>query len=318
MAITQEFVNLNKYFQRCNGIVLNEIDINVHDSVDAINQQLYTVYNTNIIATTPQCECGYVHSRSRLGKLCGRCGTVCSEPNDNKPFIWLREIGFEFINPMFWLMLRSIMDKKVDCLRWLSDTSYNPPNKPDFLPNMLSVMGGVRSYKALIKNIIPIIEFLKHLGKFKNNANVIGELEAIEDIWRTYKKDLLSNYIPIPNKNLFVMESTSKGRFINLIVGDVVNIVNEWIRVTSDELDERKAEKVTAKAISNLAVLSKSLYLDYVIRKTGIFRKHQYGARSPFTFRSTITCVPRPHDHRIVEIPWCIACSAFEPFIQVN
>lgn len=315
MAITQEFVNLNNYFQQCNGVVLNDIDINVHDSVEAINQQLYKVYNTNIIATAPQCECGYIKSRFRIGHLCEKCGTVCSEPNDNRPFIWLRDIGHKFVNPMFWLMLRSVMDKKIDCLRWLSDTSYNPPNKPDYLPNVLSVMGGVRSYSGLIKNLESVIEFLKHLGKFKNNQSVIEELDGIKHIWRNYKNDLLSNYLPIPNKNLFVMEATSKGRFINLIVGDVVNIVNEWIRITSEEQDERKAEKHTAKAISGLAVLNKSLYTDYVISKTGIFRKHQYGARSPFTFRCTITCVPRPHQHDIVELPWSIGCSAYEPYI---
>ena len=316
MAVTQEFINLNNYFQMCNGVVLNDIDINVHDSVEAINQQLYTVYNTNIIATAPQCECGNIKSRFRLGQLCEKCGTKCSEPNDNKPFLWLRDVGYEFINPMFWLMLRTIMDKKTDCLRWLSDTSYNPPNRPDYLPNLLSITGGVRSYPNMVKHIPDIIEFLKHLGKFKNNKSTVDELDMIKHIWLTHKKDLLSNYIPVPNKNLFVMEATSKGRFINLIVGDVVNIVNEWMKVTSDEIDERKAGKHTAKAISNLAILDKSLYTDYVISKTGIFRKHLYGARSPFTFRCTITCVPRPHKYNVVELPWSIGCTAYEPYIM--
>ena len=58
------------------------------------------------------------------------------------------------------------------------------------------------------------------------------------------------------------------------------------------------------------------IYTDYVISKTGIFRKHLYGARSPFTFRCTITCVPRPHKYNVVELPWSIGCTAYEPYIM--
>ena len=315
MAITQEFLDLDEYHKLCGGIDLNDIDININDSVESINQQLYTIYNTNIISTVPQCECGHVHSRHRLGVVCDRCGSTCKESDGSKPFLWLRDIGIKFINPMYWLMLRTIMDKKIDCLRWLSDTSYNPPNKPEYLVNLLSVMGGVRSYSALVKNMPKVIEFLKHISKFKSSVNAVGELELMEMLWVKYNKDLLSHHVPIPNKNIFVMEATSKGRFINLVVGDVVNIVNEWMRITSDDIDIKRVDKYTAKAISSLATLGKTLYTDYIVSKTGLFRKHQYGARSHGTFRTTVTCVPKPHIHNQVELPWSVGLTAYEPHI---
>lgn len=315
MAITQKFINLDKYRKLCGGIDLNDIDININDSVESINQRLYTIYNSNIISTVPQCECGYIHSRHRLGVRCDRCGGVCKEPDGNKPFLWLRDINAKFINPMFWLMLRTIMDKKIDCLKWLSDTSYNPPNKPEFLVNLLSVMGGVRSYTALVNNMDKVIEFLKHITKFKSSVSAVSELEAMSELWIKYNNDLLTSHVPIPNKNIFVMEATSKGRFINLVVGDVVNIVNEWMRITSDDVDIKRVDKYTAKAISSLASLGKTLYTDYIVSKTGLFRKHQYGARSHGTFRTTVTCIPRPHTHNQVELPWSVGLTAYEPHI---
>lgn len=316
MAITQEIKNLDDYYSSCsNTILLNDVEIDIHEKVEDINKKLYTVYSSNIISTEPSCECGALKTRRNLNKTCTVCGEVCKSNEDIDPVIWMKDIGYKFINPAFWSMLRNIMDSNVDCLRWLSDSSYNPPKKPPFLTNALSVIGNERNYKLLVKNMVNLIRYLKSTTKFKRDESALSKLDMLIYIWETHNDVVLCSYLPVPNKSLFVMESTTKGRFINLIVGDVVNIVNEWIKVTSDGVDDRKAMKVTSKLIHNLSTLAKSLYTDFVSKKLGIFRKHLYGSRAPFTFRCTVTSIDKPHAHNIITIPWSVALSAFGDYV---
>lgn len=317
MAITQYFKNMEHYYNECpNAIVLNGINVDMQDSISSINKKFYTVYSGDLINTAPRCDCGRIRSRIRVGKFCKKCNSYCKDnSNDTKPILWMQSLGVKFINPGFWLMLKTYMDKNVDCLRYLSDTSYNPVKRPEYLPNLVNLIGG-RKYTNLIDNMEKVIEYVKNLPKQKKDKKFHKEMDALKDIWIEHKDVILCDILPIPNKSIFIMENTSKGRFINLIVGDVVNIANEWIRITSDsQIDERHINKYTAKTISGLANLSMSMVKDYVVGKPGIFRKHLYGARSPFTFRNTITCVPKPHDYDIVELPWSIGCSAYQPYV---
>lgn len=297
-------------------ILLNDINFDKGDAVADINRLLYTVYNTTIIDTTPKCGCGAIHSSCRIGVFCHDCGTYCEEPNKNKdPLLWVGSINnIPFITPIFWGMLRRILDSKVDCLRWLSDSSYNPQKKPDFLPHMLTVIGGVRSYENLYKNIPKLIDYAKQIGKFKKDVDIVNQLDKLKFIWRNVKETRI-NYFSIPNKNLFVMESNSKGRFINLAVTDMVDVVNYWIKKSSDELDNHSAGKATAKLLSSYCDFSSQVFDNFMAGKKKIVRKHVYGSRANLAHRNTIVCVPKVHDYEIIEIPWNIGLTTYRPLV---
>ena len=59
-------------------------------------------------------------------------------------------------------MIRYAIDGKIDVLRWSSDSAYNPPKRPEFLPGLLSVIGGKRGYIHLLNN------FEKHYTLLEN------------------------------------------------------------------------------------------------------------------------------------------------------
>lgn len=317
MAISQHIKNQDRLFDEARKVVvINDLDPNEAETVNDINQTLYTDYHNEVISTVPSCACGKITTRIKLGKVCDSCGDECQYPDDITPIIWLKVLGTnKFINPAFWQMVTRLLDKNTDCLRWLSDPNYNPKKKPDFLSGCLSIIGNARSYTNLITNFKKLLLYMKQIPKIKKEPSIVNNVDLLIFMWDNYKDDILSDYLSIPNKSIFVMESTSKGRFVNLVVSDVVNIVNEWLIVSSEDLTNTKKDRYTAKAISSLSTLSVKLFKDYVVSKPGIFRKHQYGARSPFTFRCTITCIPREHLYNVIEIPWAIGCSAYRPYV---
>lgn len=137
MGVTQIINNNDKLYdsvRKDSTIVVNDINALIDNtSSNAVNEELYTIYNKNYVENLPSCNCGNFKSKFREGKVCPLCKTVCKEEKGSKPVIWIRAFNnMPFINTTFWSMVRYSIDRKFDVLRYLSDTSYNPTkdNRP--------------------------------------------------------------------------------------------------------------------------------------------------------------------------------------------
>jgi hypothetical protein len=321
MAITQRLVNFDEFFAHSTGfkVIVNNLDHFSVDDIEEVNNQLITVYDSDILSTIPSCDCGNLKGRYLLEKVCSSCGTVCKEVHEKvDPMLWLEKLedGLEFINPAYWLMLRNILDKKIDYVRWMTDPMYNPPVELQNFTHGIKEIMVERSYKNFIIKLPEIIQYLMNHAKFKD-IDKQDNLYLLLDMY-THQKDLIfSNYLPIINKKLFVMENTTKGKFINLAVSDVIDVVMTWIKInsTSEKQSHRKNASHTSVVISKLASLYHNYYERYITKKVGLFRKHVYGARSHFTFRSVITSIPGKHRHDEIWVPWAIGVTAFRPHL---
>lgn len=323
MAITQKILNLDAYFRSTPGdkIIINDLNFYSIDDVETINNKLITVYNnTDVISTKPSCDCGELTGKYLLGKICPKCHVECKDPHSKVyPLLWLKALKPElkFLNPAFWTMLRELFTRSsIDHMRWLCDEKYNPPVK--IQPYMYSIrdhIGGIRTYSNTMANLHKIITFLKNISKFKdpekqNNINYLLKL------FETSKEDLFSEYLPIVNKKLFIMENTTKGKFINMAAADATEVVMGWLKVVSMDKDSpRDQEMATARAISGLSELYFKYMKDYVVQKSGIIRKDLLGNRLYFSFRNVIVSRPGPHDENEIEVPWAIGPTVFRPHI---
>ena len=194
--------------------------------------------------------------------------------------------------------------------------SYNPNVKiPDHIVHIKNFLNGQRDYVNTMSNLRNIILYLTTLSKFKN-AQKLGEIHNLLKIMDEHTDCLFSTYLPIINKKLFVIEETTKGRFVNLISSDIVDVTKTWMKLSSNT-------NITPKTLSNnmgvvMSNLSKlySNYIDqYLVKKGGMFRRHVYGARSHFTFRTVITSVPGKHAYDEIVPPWCVGVSVLRPHI---
>ena len=318
MGVTQILNNNDELFEsvrKDSTIVVNDINALIDNtSSNAVNEELYTIYNKNYVENLPTCNCGNYKSKFREGRICPKCNTVCKEEKGSKPVIWIRAFNnMPFINVTFWSMVRYSIDRRFDVLRYLSDTSYNPTKKPEYIHGLLSLVGK-RSYPNMLNNFVKIIEYIKNVSKFKRDSHLLQTLNDIINIWEERKKDIFSKHLPIHNKKLFVMEATNKGRFINLLVSTTIDVVNGWL-LSNEDLSENKMSNLTAKTISMLSESDKGIVKDYIAGKKKLLRKHIFGFRVPFSFRCTITSIPGPHKYDEVEIPYNIGVTAFKPMI---
>jgi len=235
------------------------------------------------------------------------------------PLLWLRALDDMpmFMSPHFWLMMRNAMSSTVDGMRWLSDTGYNPPKDiPDYLLGIQNTLPNFeRSYPYLVSHIKPILIYLKNHAAFKTvNKNIV--IEGLIDLYTRSKKDIHSKYVPIINKRLFVMENTSKGKYTNLAVSDVIDITLLYVKAVNEvNATPNRKSNIMSRTMSRLADVYISYYKNYVASKPGIFRKHIYGARSHFTFRAVITSISGPHVYEEIHVPWAIGVTAFRPHL---
>ena len=322
MAITQRILNMDEYFRITPGdkILINDLNFLSIDDVETINNSLMTVYNnTDVISTKPSCDCGKTSGRYVLNKTCPECGTECRDIYSKVyPILWLKSLtpNLKFCNVIFWLMLSKNLDAKIDYLRWLSDDKYNPPVKiPSYIFSIKELIGGERSYSNTMNNIPKIIMFLQSLTKFKDPEKQTM-LQYMLDLYENSKNDIFTEYLPIVNKKLFVMENTFKGKFINLTASNAIEVVMRWLKVCSMDMPKPKDQEIaTARAISGLATLYGKYYDEHVAKKAGLIRKHVYGGRSHFTFRNVIISRSGRHRHDQIEAPWCIGPTVFRPHL---
>lgn len=320
MGITQYLSNNDDLFnsvKKETTIVVNDINALIDNtSSNAVNEELYTIYNKNYVENLPTCNCGNYKSKFREGRTCPKCHTICKEEKGSKPVIWIRAFDrMPFINTTFWSMVRYSIDRRFDVLRYLSDTSYNPTKKPEYIHGLLALVGNKRSYPNMLNNFIKIIEYIKNVSKFKRDTHLLQTLNDIISIWEDKRGDIFSKHLPIHNKKLFVMEATNKGRFINLLVSTTIDVVNGWL-LSNDDLSENKMSNLTAKTISMLSESDRGIVKDYIAGKKKLLRKHVFGFRVPLSFRGTITSIPRPHKYDEIEIPYNIGVTAFKPMIM--
>lgn len=321
MAIIQRVLNLDNYFSyiTTDKVIVNDLNYYNVDDLNNINDLLMTVYKDDVISTVPTCSCGATSGMYLLNKTCHSCGTTVVDPLTNyNPVLWLKSLDGVplFINPHFWTMFKNLMAKNMDCLRWLSDTSYNPPvNIPPYLTGLLDHIGGERSYTNLVNNIDNILIYLENQPKFRTKVT-LQYISDLRELYANNKNNLFSNYLPLVNKKLFVMEETNTGKFTNLAVSELIDLVITWVKATSDQkLTIKKKNNITSTVISKLSSLYSGYFSKYIATKSGIFRKSVYGTRSSGTFRAVIVATSGQLMYDEIHAPWSIGVTAFRPHI---
>lgn len=324
MAITQKLLNLDAFFRSTHGdkIIVNDLNYFSVNDIEKLNKNLMTIYNnTDVISVKPSCDCGKTSGRYLIGKTCPHCGTNCMEPHEKvMPLLWLRTIDEEnlFVNPIIWLMMKKLLSNRIDCMRYLCDVKYNPPiDIPSYVLNIRDqILNGERVYSKTIRHLKEILTYLLGISKFKIN-NKQEEIILLLKLLEEHKDEVYSHYLPIVNKKLFVIENTTKGKYVNLTSSDIVDVVMNWIKLCSEDvnLTPKQISSTIAVVMSSLTSLYNDYFKDVIIGKPGMFRKHVYGTRSHFTFRCVIVSRPGEHAYDEVIVPWTIGVVVFRPHL---
>lgn len=322
MPIQQSFINIDEYFNSINSdkIIVNDIEFSSAEGKSNLDYALTTVYNGDTMVMAPSCDCGYLTAGYMLGEVCPVCGHKVTDPYDRSdPIVWLKKFDNmpKFISPHFWLMMKTIMYKNIDCLRWISDPQYNPVNKvPPWLIGMSKTLPDFeRSYTYLVNNIETILSYMVNNKSFKQ-SNKQETVDGFHKLFTENKDKIFSDYLPIIHKRFVVVDHTSKGKYTDVSMSDLMDIVLTYtLTANNSHATFNKKSSVTGRVISMLSDLYSYIFKNNMGGKYGMFRKHIYGSRVHFTFRAVVTSISGMHRYDEIHVPWSIGVTAYRPHL---
>jgi hypothetical protein len=314
---------LDAYFEELSQKENNEIIIlNDYDYFSQVDREYITsiskqVINDDVISLESSCLCGEIKGNYNNGVVCENCNTkVRSRILDFDPILWIEateEIG-NFIHPEFLFSLRSIVDGSFSIIRWICDTTYNPPKIDKnisikrILTSIKSLDGFERNYAFLRDNIPEIITAIIAGNSVaeKNRRLLKLKQRYLENVDTIHSKRLA-----IINRRFIVEEKSNKGIFVNKTLMPVSDVILSLFQAINSD-NPKKISIIVGRALNTLSHLYENINKEYFGGKKGLFRKLIGGMRSSMTFRNVIVPMLREHQHDECIIPWGSSVILFE------
>lgn len=315
MAVYQSLVNFDEVFSQLNThpIIVNDIMDSSEEERETLKNSIYTKYNSDLLSNLPSCDCGEIKGEFNIGVLCSNCNTSVKSmmEQDIEPILWMRSPKgvAKLINPIVWTMLTLRFTRSgFDVLLWICDTSYRSNCK---IPNVLDEVqsrGIQRGYNYFVENFDWIMDTLFSIKSYKLKK---GNRDYLYELIQRDRSCIFSDYIPLPNKALLVIEGTNVGTYADPVVVGAIDAIETIAGIDSSLFQHslRVKENRTIKCLSKLAEFNDNYYKTSLAKKAGIFRKHVFGSRSHFSFRAVISSITEPHEYDEIHIPWGIATS---------
>jgi DNA-directed RNA polymerase, beta'' subunit/160 kD subunit len=315
MAILLEPVNFDQAFKQLKKepIIINDIKFYSEKERADLIRKFLTEYNSDKISTIPQCDCGELIGEYLVGESCSICNTQVQNKaeEDIEPIFWLRSpIGVaKLINPRVWMMLRNRF--KANIIDYFTIVKLDKAIDPK-LEKQIEQIGIERGYNYFVENFDFIISSLLSMSRFRFNKKE-GRDYFVEFLGR-YKDCIFSDYIPIPHKDLLVMENVKNASYTDSTSKDAMTAFNLMAGI-----DKKLAEKPlvsrmdrTAKALNMICDYYQKFDSTYLGKKEGIFRHHIYSTRTHFSFRAVISSLTVPHQYDEIHIPWGVGIGVFK------
>lgn len=316
MGVSTALVNFDELFRIRSTripVIINDFSESSEEDKESFNRMIYTKYATDLLSNLPTCECGEVVGEHNVGVVCKICNTPVASPleQDLEPLVWMRApIGVRaLINPLVWTMLAEKFTRSgFEIVRWICDTTYKPQVRTPAIMDQVLNLGIARGFNNFVDHFDAIMDALFELKGFKVKK---GEDDPLQVLLKAHRDCVFSQFLPLPNRSLLVIEETNVGTYVDPIVTGAVDAIRTMVSIDSplSSHNVRTKENRTIKTIAQLANFYDDLDRTTLAKKEGIFRKHVFGTRSHFSFRAVISSSTDEHDYDELHIPWGIGVS---------
>lgn len=295
-----------------------KIDLRTMD-LDLMDVMTIKSIQNNVVELVPQCLCGDMSDAEYLGEECLRCGTTVTDYiGSYQPLVWISSENNEkkFIAPQYWAMLNLIIknSSKFDSLAYLTNRKYKSSLA---VPKILDVMmdqipGFQRNYSWLVNNLETILVYLINV----NNATLFPKRERFRvmlNLLRENRDKVISSHIPIPSKELYLVEDTQfSSKKLNLVTGVVKSLALNY----RDAIDNgRDTDAAISRLISELATVYNMNVEDMINGKKRLIRTSIFGTKVPSSFRTVMVPITGPHLYDDFIMSWITAVINFRPYI---
>jgi len=309
--------------------VLNDMPIVTEEDRQMIDRMTTRMFeHTDMFSNTPSCLCGALRRGDLIGQTCHSCGTKVTEtfgePLDSMVYIRAPEGVEDLILPgVLQMLLLRTTDAHFQYVRWVIDPKYNPNrSNHSYIAQELISMGLQRGYNYFVKNFDDVMDKIctyiwrkRAGGKRAFNPNDISSvaLAKLMQVIKYERHQLFSKFLPLPNRVMLTMETTSSGTYMNKCVPLITDVIRSMrgIDTPISEKSPRVKENQTATALIRLANYYYKIYEEDLGGKFGAFRKHIFGARVDYSMRCVISSITVPHQYDELELPWRASVAMF-------
>ena len=312
MPIYQRIKSFDEEIRRLKSppIILNDlVELEENGEPVDIRSFIYNNFSGDIVSAIPSCECGKTQGEFSVGLKCDSCGTAVKSHvyEDIQPLVWFRKPeGIEgIINPAIWTMLYNKYNKQgFNVLLWLCDTTYKPTKEIPRVIETLEQSGIERGYNNFVNNFDHILEVLNRMPLYRTKPK--GKPEWLMPLIEENREIIFSDYLPLPNKSLLIVETTNVGVYVDSTVVDAINPIHILMTLDSPikSYSTRVKENRLTKAIHELSKYFVGFFENILSKKPGLFRKHAFATRTHFSFRAVISSITEPHRYDEIYVPW--------------
>ena len=327
MPVFLKQVNFNEEirFSSKAPIIINDI---VNDTVEDRERNIELTqsrYASDTVTLIPTCRCGETSGMYSTGVICNKCGTpvISSIVDEIEATVWFRRpVGVsKLIAPHLWIKLKNRFKKKNSAfyvLKWITNPNYKCDCKmPAFMSVVERTYPYQRGYNEFVEHFYEVVDYLYALTAFKPPKGATDALR--EEIMGLPYGMIFSDYLPIPNKSIMVVEKTRYASYTEPSIIVAIDAIEGMYSIDSETSHIRtiKAKEArTIKAIDGISDFYSCYYGNSLSPKPGMLRKHVFASRGNFTFRTVITSITGPHEYDEAHVPWCVGVAAFREHLK--
>lgn len=305
-----KLIDFNRRYESVSdkSIILNNFNMRDEDDRERLNNLLFSEYVDDVIDTTPSCECGRLKGEYNVSQniRCVYCGTrvmtVTERPIESILWMQVPDGVRAFITPIAW----TILNKQFNRIpRWLCDPTFKDRLTMDAMKviQRFKDIGWQRSLNYFHDNFDLAMQILSD-ERFVTPASRRLRVEAFI---AENKHLFFSQFLPIPNRTVFITEQTVYNkRRVDSVIFNAIDAVRTLGSLTSSitPVTQRVKENRTIKVSNQLSAYYTKYIDENLSGKPGIYRQHVFGSRLDYTGRAVITSISEPHLYNEVHLPW--------------
>ena len=336
-----KLLNLDEMFVNSpNARVLNNEALLSKKLSDDFTSAIYSTCDGEL-GFVPSCECGKIRGVTKLGLTCPDCGTKCAskfiDALEHVSWIDVKEPMPPVLHPIWYFVLKDLTAIGKSSIPASEDgtkktVATQKASILDFVLNpLLEKDKDVR--QEIPEDYLPFLKgrgweyFYEHADEFLDDwlyhYPKTAKKPVVQDVIefrKRYRSMMFTRKLPIMHSSLHPV--TSNGDTLNYVDSSSVKSLSAAVNLSAEIFREHATRVSPArkdKALYDVFILIADYYQDLILnklaKKTGLLRKHDFGSRIHFSFRSVV----HPHDHVLpmdeVVLPWGIMVNGLKLII---
>ena len=321
-------IDLDQLFKNSPGArIINSDSLAVADLSDDVVKSIYSNCDGEL-GFVPTCACGYTKGVSKTGLICPRCDTECStqfvDSLQHAAWISIPDDVFPapVIHPTWYLVLKYLTQTGKSENNNLIDYILNPmlersKDAGDMPADFKPYVRG-RGWQYFYEHADEVMDMFCY--EYPSTRNKTAKVRDFQAFRQKYRNLLFTRKLPILHSALHPVTSNGSSlKFIDNtskpILAAIYNLSMETHRLHTSKVSAVRRDNILFKIFKSVNDYYGSLITIKLGKKIGMLRKHVFGGRLHYTFRTVVHAQSKPGPLDEVVLPWGIMVTELKHII---